>query len=349
MKIVHMSFGLANGGKENMLADIANHQQQAGNEVAIVIINKGIEESIISRISPSIKIYKLSRNPGSKSVNHLLKLILILNIKFRPDVIHCHDSHLGRLLRYICNARRVLTIHGMGIDVNSFDHFDKLFAISSAVKDDVESRGGPHCKIVFNGINNTAIKQKNFNSKQNQELFNIVMVKRLNHTRTGQDLLIKAAGILINQLGMKNIRFYFVGDGISRTNLEKMIDQTNLNNFVFLLGNKTREWVYENLCCYDLVVLPSRFEGFGLTIIEAMAAKVPVIASKIDGPIEILENEKFGFLFENNNYDELAKKILEVLELYNTGQIINKVNLAYDNCLLKFTIKQTAANYLLEY
>lgn len=53
---------------------------------------------------------------------------------------------------------------------------------------------------------------------------------------------------------------------------------------------KNQEWIYHNLCNFDLFIQPSRFEGFGLTVAEAIAAKVTVLVSNIQGPMEIIDD-----------------------------------------------------------
>ena len=179
--------------------------------------------------------------------------------------------------------------------------------------------------------------------------FKIVQVKRLNHERKGQDLLIKAAHHLVSKHGFKNLKFYFIGEGESKTFLEKMIAEFNLSEYVFLEGNKSREWIYKNLCSYDLFVHPSRFEGFGLTVVEAMAAQVPVIASNIEGPAEILNFGQYGLLFESGDVDDLVAKIREAIGLYQSDKMNNLVQSAYQHCIHNFDISMTARNYCESY
>lgn len=347
MKIGHITFGLTNGGKENMLVDIANEQSRQGHKVAIVIVNKRLEESIIKRIDSFVQVFTINRNPGSRNITPWINLFLILNFRFRSDILHCHDVNLGKLCRLLSAVPRVLTIHGPGIECKSMNYYKKLFAISNSVKLDIEQRSDFRCIVIFNGINTEMIKQKVLGKSKG--CFKIVLVKRLNHERKGQDLLIKAAARLVYQMNLKNIHIDFIGDGSSRSYLEEMIHEFDLSEYISFQGNKSRQWVYENLHNYDIFVHPSRYEGFGLAVAEAMAAKVPVIASNIEGPAEILENGKYGFMFENNNVDDLSNKIIDVINLYKAGKIDQMIERAYKHCLAKFDIKATAHNYSLSY
>jgi len=347
MKIIHISFSLLNGGKENMLVDIANQQKLLGHETAIIIINKKIEPSIEKRVNKNVKLYKLNRIPRHISIIPFIKLFLIINLCFKADVLHCHDVNLGKLLHIFPPMSKILTIHGLEIDISSMHNFQKLFAISVSVKSDVENRSNLKCQVIYNGITTNQIKQKNAYLKKGS--FNIIQVGRLNHERKGQDILIMALHNIIYKLNIRNIQLCFVGEGESRAYIEQMISNLNLQNYITLAGNKNREWIYDHLTNYDLFVQPSRYEGFGLSVAEAMAAKLPVIASNIEGLTEILKNGEYGFIFENENVDDLVEKILYIMTLYKTGKIEKYVIKARDYCLKNYDIKITAKNYCENY
>ena len=343
MKIIHITFSLNNAGKENMLVDIANEQQSFGHEVAILVINNSLDPNIVSRISSNINLYRLNRKNQSRSLLPVFKLIHILNIRFRADVIHSHDPQLGVLLKYTNFIPLLLTIHGPAFDTSQMCYYNKLIAISRSVKLDIESRSMNKCEIIYNGINIGAIQQ--WGTIFQQKVINIILVGRLDHLVKGQDLLIEAAFSLVVGKQLKNLKFSIVGEGNSRRYLEDLIFNLNLGENVFLLGNKEREWIYENLHKFDLFIQPSRLEGFGLTVVEAMVAKVPVIASNIEGPAEILEFGKHGILFENNNHKDLAMKIENAIQLIENGEIVKMIDSAYHHCLINFNITRTAQKY----
>jgi len=343
LKILHITFSLPNAGKENMLVDIANEQFIIGHEVGILVINRELAESVSERINEKIKLFRLNRSRSSKSILPVLKLLLILKIKYKADVIHIHDPEIGKLVRLLSKIPIVLTIHNTNMDPAPMVSYSKIYAISKAVKLDIESRSSLNCKVIYNGIRlQDIVKRDQFDSP---DIFKIILVKRLDHQPKGQDLLVYAIDFLIKKKGRRNIKLYLVGDGKSKDFIEKLVENLNLNEHVFLLGNKSREWVYENLHKYDLFVHPSRIEGFGLTVTEAMAAKVPVISSDIEGPAEILEDGRYGLMFKSNNYEDLALQIEKAIELYDNGEIDKKVESAYGHCLANFNITRTAQEY----
>jgi glycosyltransferase involved in cell wall biosynthesis len=330
-----------------MLVDMVNEQQSFGHDIAIIVINDSLDAGIVNRISRNIRLYRLNRKNQSKNILHVLKLIYILNIRFRADIIHSHDPQLGLLLKLTSFIPVLLTIHGPAFDTSHMKYYKKLIAVSQSVKLDVESRSRNKCEIIYNGIRINNIRKNETVSRLNE--FNIISVGRLDHLVKGQDLLIEAAYEIILNEGLKSVKFFIAGEGSSRQFLEELILNLKLNENVFLLGNKDREWIYENLCRYDLFIQPSRLEGFGLTVAEAMAAKVPVLASDIEGPAEILENGKHGMLFAYNNSEDLALKIKNAMKLIENGEMVNMIDSAYNHCLNTFNITRTAQEYCRAY
>ena len=104
--------------------------------------------------------------------------------------------------------------------------------------------------------------------------------------------------------------------------------------------------IFEHLCEYDLFVQPSINEGFGLTVAEAMAAKVPVLVSENQGPLEIIDNGKYGFSFKNGDSDDCANKIMDIIERGFDETMIEE---GYKRVKTLFSIEQTASIYLQEY
>lgn len=342
MNILHIIFSLENGGKENMLIDIANAQKALGHNVAIVVVNKNLDQAIIDRISAKVEFYVLKRKRNGINPIPWLRLFYFINWHFKPDVVHSHDLMLGRILKILTKKKRVLTLHGPGRDASGMKDYDLLVAISNSVKEDLEGRSKQKCEVVLNGIKTDTVRQrKDWNIESD---FRIVLVKRLNHELKGQDLLIQAANLLVHKNNRQNFKFFFIGEGSSRGYLEKMVEELQLKEHVFFEGNWPRDKVYQKLADFHLFVHPSRIEGFGLSIVEAISAKIPVISSDVGGPAEILD-ESTGFLFKSENPEELAGKIVKVEEMYKNGLIPEFVEKAYKKISHNYDIRNTASQY----
>lgn len=102
-----------------------------------------------------------------------------------------------------------------------------------------------------------------------------------------------------------------VGDGSLRPQVEQFVRQRGLDHRVILLGDRTD--IPELLAASDVFVLPSRWEGLPLAIIEAMMAGLPVVASRVGGVPELVENGVTGFLVPSGDAAALAKTIQELL------------------------------------
>jgi len=109
-----------------------------------------------------------------------------------------------------------------------------------------------------------------------------------------------------------DVAFFIIGDGELRPGLEKMIREIGLEKRVFLLGQIPD--AHRFLSAFDVFVLSSVKEGFPWVLIEAMAAKLPVIATRVGAVPEIIDDHKNGLLIEPRDSSMLADKIKEVLE-----------------------------------
>jgi glycosyltransferase involved in cell wall biosynthesis len=100
---------------------------------------------------------------------------------------------------------------------------------------------------------------------------------------------------------------------------------------------------------YDLLIQPSLYEGFGLTVVEGMIAKVPVLVSNTDGPMNIIDSEQYGYSFTVNDSSDLTNKILFIYNNNQNEMFHNKLEKSYQYALNKFDIRNTANNYINEY
>lgn len=137
-------------------------------------------------------------------------------------------------------------------------------------------------------------------------------------------ILYEAMGILIKKY--PTIKCYFAGAS-DQEHLQEYIAirkkaKNEYPNSVFFVGNVNDVALFLNKV--DVFVLPSRFEGFGLSLVEAMSMGIPCIASKIAGPEEVMEYGKRGCLFESGNAKKLADVIDFVIQNYSQEKKMQK-------------------------
>lgn len=346
MKVCHISFSFLIGGIENMVVDILNEQSKTV-DTYLMIINKNYDKEILNRISDKVKIILINRPEGSKNLIYLLKAWLIL-LKLNPKVIHAHSPKLIGFLLFFKN-KCIYTVHNIGISLKNFKLYKKLFAISKAVQIDLLERGNLASELVYNGIDFESFDYKKEYQIFPKNKFRIVQVSRLLHEQKGQDILLHAIQKLVYLHDIKNISVEIIGDGPSQDYLKRLCSKLQITEYVDFVGPKDRSWLYENLKNYHVLIQPSRFEGFGLTVIEAIAAGLPVIASNLDGPAEILENIQSATLFNIEDTNELTIGLINVLQDYQSQKIEEKCRVASKQLEGKFSVETTSKNYLTYY
>ena len=238
----------------------------------------------------------------------------------------------------------VRTIHSTNENCREFSRMKALYAISEAVREDLLKRQYDSI-VVENGVPTSLIRQKK-DYQLKKKFYQLVQVSRLYIKHKGQDILLQALKELIQNRGINNFQLHLIGDGESRRFLEKMVKDLSLEIFVVFEGAKTQEYIFEHLADYDCFVQPSRQEGFGLTVAEAMAAKLPVLVSNLDGPMEIVDNGRVGMLFERDNPIDLADKLEVILRGDYDYRMIEK---AYERVVTMYDVSMTANKYIQEY
>lgn len=343
MKILHLIFSLEVGGSESMMVDIAN-KQAINDDVYVYIVNFAYNQILLNSFDKKIKIHLFNRKEGSKNPLKIIEINSAI-LKLRPDIIHCHDSDINKILFIHSFIKTLLTIHAIDLPLVRVSKFNKVIAISSAVKEHLLGKGVKNVSVNYNGIDTSAIQYKR--EQANNKVFRIIQVSRLNHSIKGQHILLEALSQLIKIHNITNFHIDFIGEGESLSFLKDLVSKYKLDDKVTFLGIKDRSFIYSNLKEYDLLVQPSIIEGFGLTVAEGMAAKIPVLVSANDGPMEIIQNGKYGFYFKKEDANDCANQIKDIMS--STEKVSQITESAYQYCLSNFDINKTAENYCKEY
>lgn len=335
MKILHIVWGMENGGIENMLADIINVQIKT-EEVILLVVNDMLDDAILSRIDSRCKFIFLKRKVGTRNPWPIFKLNAIV-LFGGYNIVHLHQHFMDNLF---VKANYVRTVHNTNQAVHDYRWHKGIIAISESVKHELDKIGYKNSVIINNGINFNLIKRAS--AKRQGKTFKLVQVSRILFRQKGQDVLLKALNLIINS-GIKDIHLDYIGDGPDMGRLKRLIEEEGLCEYVSLLGNRSRKYIYENMQSYDLFIQPSRFEGFGLTVVEAMAAAIPILVSRNDGPLQIINNGEFGDSFENGNYEDAAEKIVRIMKNYPSK---NDLCRAYVHAKSLYSVERTALEYL---
>lgn len=278
----------------------------------------------------------------NKSPHNVIKNILtIFNIVKKEEIhiIHSHHRMTTLLSKIVSLYTGVKVIHTQHSCVNDKLRLTKLalnnipvIAVSEGAKK-ILTNGAQlneeNISVIYNTIE-LEVKEKEIDSilkkLKEDRYFVISQVGRLVIDKGIYDFIKIAQKMLENFEGTTNIRFVLMGDGPEKNNLQSYIHENNLDEYVFLLGNKTN--VIEQLKYVDLVLLCSYVEGLPLSPLEAFSQGVPVIATNIDGTNEEIDESLNGFLVETKNIDQFIEKIIL---LYKDKNMFEKMKINAKN------------------
>lgn len=247
--------------------------------------------------------------------------------RFQPNILHCHLLHanvVGRLIGSALNVRHIIaTVHTAERQKlwhltaeNLTCRLSRLtVCVSPSVRDHLKLHAhisDRYLKTIHNGIdtqkfiNATPADLTQFNLSKN--IPTLIFVGRLDPVKS-VDQIIQA----VSQLNQQNhpCQLLIVGDGPERMSLEKLTNNLNLTDRVKFAGMKTD--VPSLLKAADLFIQPSKTEGLPLVTLEAMAAGIPIVASRTAGIIDLLDHQKSALLTPPGNQNSLTHSIQQLL------------------------------------
>jgi glycosyltransferase involved in cell wall biosynthesis len=150
----------------------------------------------------------------------------------------------------------------------------------------------------------------------NDKDYVVGLIGRIQFLHKGHDFLIDSISKYLNKL--ENIKLIIVGDGPDENILKSLINSKGLNKLVTLVPwSNDLSYIYSAI---DMLVIPSRFEGLPLVMLEAMYYSLPIVASNVDGMAEVLPKE---WLFQFCDSHSLIETMLRVKHKDNTKILSN--------------------------
>lgn len=318
------------------------------------LVRKGISPKIISipKLRPRIK-YAFT----IKSIESQVK-------EFQPDIIHAHYASsygvISTFLKYPCP--RLISVWGSDILTAKHQNlFYKLLLKRSLKQPETvlanskyllkKSRDLVHRNYLHIPYGIDINKFDACSNKKNLNDFSEIklgIIKRL-HTVAGVDIAIKTVKHLNSMQVNTRFTLFIAGEGPERNKLESLAKDLKIANLITFLGHIPANkicTVYQNI---DIAIFPSRIEGLGVSLLEAMASKVPVIANNTQGIKELLNNGEFGVCINNNQSKpiEYAKKILALTK--NRKDMINLSSKAYQFVNTTYDINKNVDLLIKEY
>ena len=168
-----------------------------------------------------------------------------------------------------------------------------------------------------------------------EDAFLFLTVARFDFPK-GYDILVKAISLSKQELSNRKAKFVFVGTGSQFAQIKQLAFQCSVNDLILFTGEVAPVTPIMRAC--DAFILPSRWEGLPLTLLEAGYLRLPVIASDTYGNREIIRHKQTGLLFRNEDAAQLSQLIQKVLEgKFNLSTFANNL---YFLIRSKYDLKQ---------
>ena len=323
MRIVQICSARDLGGGEKHLADLANALATRGHDVYALVVPRSPLCGELSAL-PKQNIVEL---PMRNSLNliSVFKLGRFLRER-RIEIIHAHmarDYPLAALAASRADGTQLVLTRHVLFQLHkshrlTLRNVARVIAVSRAVFDSLRAQrifDRNKITVVYNGIDvdRFAGTREVRTDKDPNARFSVGMIGHIAPIKGHKEFL-RAAAIVCQR--RDDVDFVIVGEdksykGENRRRIEKLIGELKIGPRIKLLG-WTNE-VEKVLGTFDLFVSPARAEPFGLSIVEAMAAGVPVLATRSEGACEIIESDQTGRLVPLRDVDALAGAIDELL------------------------------------
>jgi glycosyltransferase involved in cell wall biosynthesis len=336
IRIAYVIDSLSKGGAQTALVYLVHYLATKGYEQRIYCLNDIIHlDYKKSLLECNVDIKRI----GKKQIVIGIGLIRILAewLIWKPTIVFTllfYSDIIGRTLAKITNRPIIISsIRARNIDKKPWQFYlDKLtapwaqkvvFNSKGVIPFAQQYEGIQTQQVIYipNGVK-TNFNKVNFNPLAKRKELGITtdtfIIGSIGRLSPQKGFLYLFQAIEIVQQQFPNCLVVIIGSGILLKTLQTLLAEINLSNKVRFLGERTD--ISELLLCMDVYVQSSLFEGMPNALMEAMALGKPVIATAVDGALELVEEGKTGWLVEPKNSTMLAEKISYVLKHPNQAK-----------------------------
>jgi colanic acid/amylovoran biosynthesis glycosyltransferase len=275
-----------------------------------------------SAVLGSLNVFRYGR--GASSLTLLFQTAPFFR---RYDIVHCqfgHNGQLGAVLKRLgLQKKLVVTFHGYDIRaaVDSggalygelWDEADCLIAISKYNHDHLLRFGGDPEKIVYHPV---GIDCRRFGydppGRDARNSIRLLSVARLVQEK-GLEFGIQAARMLMTERPEESIDYDIIGEGPLRPRLQQLIGELGLESRVRLLGAKSQDEVIRELRRADILLAPSLAEALPVSLMEAHAVGLPVVATRVGSVDQIVREGCSGFLVPPGDAAALHRPLIDLI------------------------------------
>lgn len=341
-------------GGARFVVNLTKRLKRKGITCDVLLIDGKTSQFLEELKDTKIQVHRLGINVKSRYRLKYIKQIA----QFLPnyDIAHVHifpGSYLVSIAKKIAknDSTLIFTEHSTfnrrstnflfrPIEKFIYKNFDHVVGISPETKTFImkylqinESK----ISVIYNGVDHEKLKtveeyqKRKFNLTAND--IAVLMAARFSSEKD-QKTLIKAFSKL-----PQNYKLLLAGAGSTLKENKEFAKSLDLNKKVYFLGN--RKDIYRIMKMSDINVLSSNYEGFGLSIVEAMALKKPVIGSNVDGMDKVIKDA--GLLFEKGDDRELSELIFK---LGSNDNFYNKISAKCFERSKQFSLSKMTDKYI---
>ncbi len=329
LKILHLTTHLNTGGITTYISELGTEMTKRGYDITVLSAGGELEEELAAKNLDVLKFSIRTKSLLSPKLFMALPKIVRLVKQRRFDLIHAHTrvtQGLASAVSFLTRVPYISTAHGFyrrRFGRRIFPAWGRrVIAISPLVAEELEKTHKvprPNIRIVFNGIDVEGHRKKIMGKNPaevrramaiGQNTFVIGCISRLVRDK-GHEYLIEAVARLKKKHA--DVFLVMVGGGREEKRLQRLILDQRLADKALLLPSERD--ITSILSILDVFVHPATFrEGFGLAMLEAMAAKVPVVASDIWAINSIIRHGVNGLLVKPKSASEIEKALASVIE-----------------------------------
>ena len=326
-KVLIIINNLGIGGAERMVVDDINEMLRTGVDVSLITLTPEPIKSFVTGLHLKQDRFQCISFKHFFDIFSWFKLVLSIRV-LKPDLVVTHlwfANTIGRITSKIAGARNVIAFEQNVYDtVKTRKMFfvdwclqflsTKIIAVSKAVKKSLVRHSIREARIdvIYNSVDLSIFKTTSISSQIRKEYdipanaFLFLYIGRLIHQ--------KAVDILIKAFKEVDTKAYLliVGQGEDRGILEQEVKRNGLEKRVIFAG--VRNDIPGLFLSSDCFVLPSRYEGLPLVLIEALAAGIAIIVSDFEAAQEVITHKENGLIVPREDVEALAQAMIQISE-----------------------------------
>jgi glycosyltransferase involved in cell wall biosynthesis len=320
MRILQICSARSIGGGEKHVASLANSLAQRGHDVFVALAPDAPLRALLQNVPRDHIIELPMRN--ALSLGSAWKLARLAR-SHAVQIIHAHlgrDYPLAALAAGRSGAQLVLTRHVMfplgRVHKLTLRRTARVIAVSGAVADALRTQAifkSETIRVIHNGIDADLFATAKTKAPARQQKLRVGTVGEFAPVKRHEDFIRVAQSICAER---DDVEFIMAGedksrDGENRNRLKQLIINAQLGDRAQLVG--WTEEIANLLATFDLFVSTSESESFGMAMVEAMAAGIPVVATETDGARDVIDDQVTGRLVPVGDVDAIARSIGELM------------------------------------